>query len=83
METEGAEKDSTYVIFEASDRIEINVTPQSILVLTKLHTALTNPASLWTENVLILINDIMPNSNVTLLSNAEVSSVNFGIVNHE
>ncbi|XP_073981480.1 intermembrane lipid transfer protein VPS13A-like isoform X2 [Rhodnius prolixus] len=71
LETEGAEKDSTYVIFEASDRIEINVTPQSILVLTKLHTALTNPASLWTENVLILINDIMPNSNVTLLSNAE------------
>ncbi|XP_014251025.1 vacuolar protein sorting-associated protein 13A-like isoform X2 [Cimex lectularius] len=72
LETEGIDKIATYVIIDMKDQIELTVTPQSLNVVQSLYSAFTNLAQLPSENSLNLVNDITPNSTVTLLSKAEV-----------
>lgn len=93
METESADRTSTYVMIESRDQFDITLSQTSIKVLYDLFTAFSRksngniPFSLLTHhhhhhhhsstldhNNVTLINDIGPDTSVTLLSKAHVSN---------
>ncbi|RZF33558.1 hypothetical protein LSTR_LSTR008204 [Laodelphax striatellus] len=75
LETESPDRIATYVTIESRDRFELTLNPTSIRILTELIDAFSKDDSTiysHPENNLTLINDIAPETSVTLLSKANV-----------